>query len=205
MELYQRIVAERKRKGLTQEQLAEAANVTVRTIQRIESGESMPRAYTLKTIATALNIEFELLAPGPGGDGVVVKDPTETPRVADDAEGKHFLQVLCLSCFTYLIIPILHFLLPAWLLKTTDVQNPRIRAFARKLVRVQMYWMAGLFFLLLLTLAYNLSRAAWFQKTNLLNYLWPFFGMYLLNAVIITRYLIRINSANFPAINQPTN
>lgn len=61
MELYQKIVTARKQKGLTQEQLADLVNVTVRTIQRIENGGSTPRAYTLKTIATALGLNFEEL------------------------------------------------------------------------------------------------------------------------------------------------
>jgi len=33
----------RKQKGLTQEDLVEKCNITVRTIQRIESGETTPR------------------------------------------------------------------------------------------------------------------------------------------------------------------
>ena len=37
----------RQQKGLTQEQLAERCEVSARTIQRIESGEVDPRAYTL--------------------------------------------------------------------------------------------------------------------------------------------------------------
>ena len=48
-------------KGMTQEELAEKTNLSVRTIQRIERGEVDPRAYTLQTIATALEVEFEIL------------------------------------------------------------------------------------------------------------------------------------------------
>ncbi|MFD1164068.1 helix-turn-helix domain-containing protein [Sphingobacterium daejeonense] len=57
MELSQKIALLRKQKGLTQEQLAERAGVTVRTIQRIESGETIPRAYTLQNLAWTIALE----------------------------------------------------------------------------------------------------------------------------------------------------
>jgi len=54
-----RISELRKSKGLTQEKLAEMANVNLRTIQRIESGETTPRGHTLSAICKALNINTE--------------------------------------------------------------------------------------------------------------------------------------------------
>ncbi|MEG0931540.1 helix-turn-helix domain-containing protein, partial [Algoriella sp.] len=51
----------REQQSLTQEELAEKSRISVRTIQRIESG-SVPKGYTLKTLATILQIsENELL------------------------------------------------------------------------------------------------------------------------------------------------
>ena len=44
----------RKQKGLTQEELVEMCSINVRTIQRIESGETTPRPFTIKTILEAL-------------------------------------------------------------------------------------------------------------------------------------------------------
>ena len=48
----------RQQKGLTQEQLAEHCEVSPRTIQRIESGEVDPRAYTLHCLGEALEFDF---------------------------------------------------------------------------------------------------------------------------------------------------
>jgi len=48
----------RKEKGFTQEQLAEFCEVTSRTIQRIESGEVEPRAFTRNSLSNVL--EFDL-------------------------------------------------------------------------------------------------------------------------------------------------
>lgn len=60
-ELGQKIVALRQQKGLTQEELVEQCNISVRTIQRIEAGEVTPRSYTVKTILNALDYDLEQL------------------------------------------------------------------------------------------------------------------------------------------------
>lgn len=51
----------RKQKGLTQEELVDQCNINVRTLQRIESGEVSPRSYTIKTILSALDYDYETL------------------------------------------------------------------------------------------------------------------------------------------------
>ena len=48
-------------KGYTQKELSELSNVSVRSIQRIENGEILPRSYTLKTLAGILGLSFEEL------------------------------------------------------------------------------------------------------------------------------------------------
>jgi len=46
-------------KGLTQKELSERSNISIRSIQRIENGEILPRSYTLKTLAGILELSFE--------------------------------------------------------------------------------------------------------------------------------------------------
>jgi transcriptional regulator with XRE-family HTH domain len=197
MELHVKIVTARKKKGLTQEQLADLTGVTVRTIQRIESGQSTPRSYTLKTIATALDINFEELITTATNNNDSVSNFPQSSTLAKDENGKHFLELVCLSCFSYLCVPFVHFLIPSYLLKKSKEQNPEIIAFARKLIRVQLYWKFSLWLIMLFTLAYNLLMAVYFQRSLLLNYLWPFFIMYFLNAFIITYNLRHIKKARF--------
>jgi uncharacterized Tic20 family protein len=48
----------RQQKNLTQEKLAELCEVSTRTIQRIESGEVDPRAYTIQCLNDALEFNF---------------------------------------------------------------------------------------------------------------------------------------------------
>lgn len=53
-----KLIEVRKSKGLTQEEVAEKCKITVRTIQRIESGIVAPRAYTIKIISEVLGFDF---------------------------------------------------------------------------------------------------------------------------------------------------
>ncbi|MGZ2372060.1 helix-turn-helix domain-containing protein [Ancylomarina sp. YFZ004] len=46
----------RKRKGLSQEDLAKESGLSLRTVQRVENGESEPTGETLKRISSVLNI-----------------------------------------------------------------------------------------------------------------------------------------------------
>lgn len=51
----------RIQKGMTQQELATLAKTNVRTIQRIENGDVTARYYTLKVIATVLELDLALL------------------------------------------------------------------------------------------------------------------------------------------------
>lgn len=58
-ELGRRLTALRKEKNLTQEELVEKSHVSVRTIQRIEAGEVLPRLSTIKILLSALGETYE--------------------------------------------------------------------------------------------------------------------------------------------------
>ncbi len=86
-ELGTHVVESRQRKGFTQEQLAELCEVSTRTIQRIESGEVEPRAFTRTHLSHVLEFDF-------GEQG----EENETL----------WLSILHLSsCFCILLIPLL--------------------------------------------------------------------------------------------------
>lgn len=194
MSLGSKVLSARKSKGFTQEQLAERASVTVRTIQRIESDDTIPRDYTLKAIAAAFNMPFEefiavrsclRLQPDAGQEA--------EERFGRPRESRHFLQLLNLSAFSYLVVPFIHFLIPIFLLKKwKDKEDDTLHTTGQRIIRQQIWWTVSTHFLLLLTLIYNLIQATWFEKSNLLNYLWIFAGMYVLNAFIIFITALRI-------------
>lgn len=186
MTLPQKITTARKKKGLTQEELADKANVTVRTIQRIEAGETIPRSFTLKAIAAALDIPFDEL--------VTEETVPESKIDVSLNEDRHFLIMLCLSCFCYLVIPLVHFLVPHYLLRKRTGKNALVLELGRGVVRTQVLWAICTQLSLLLTLAYNMVRAVYFNKQYLVHYLWVFFAMYLINVFLILNSIRKIKA-----------
>ena len=75
-ELGRKILELRKQKGFTQEELVEQCNINVRTIQRIEAGEVMPRSFTLKTILNVLGEDLENLKEGESAENFNLKEVT---------------------------------------------------------------------------------------------------------------------------------
>jgi transcriptional regulator with XRE-family HTH domain len=66
-ELGRKIAELRKAKGYTQEELVEKCNLSVRTLQRIESGEVLPRTHTIRVIFAALDYKvFDSAGNKPG-------------------------------------------------------------------------------------------------------------------------------------------
>ena len=57
-ELGKKILELRLSKGLTQNELADQCNVSLRTIQRIELAEVTPRSFTIKSIFSVLDYDF---------------------------------------------------------------------------------------------------------------------------------------------------
>lgn len=189
MTLQDKVSSERKRQGLTQEELAELTNVTVRTIQRIESGETMPRTFTLKALSAALQIPFENLLE----EQKMEKLPEQSfvKEQYDVETTKHFLQIFCLSCFSYIIIPYVHFLIPSYLLKKVKDPSVKLRQFSQKIIRMQIAWVVAFHGLLLITLTYNILQASNGNKKYLINYWWVVLLMYVVNAIIICNSLIK--------------
>lgn len=182
MSLHLKIAEARKIKGLTQEEVADRANITVRTIQRIESGETVPRNFTLKAIAQVLDIPFEDL---------VSKDNQTSfiSRESETEEAIHFLQLLNLSCFSYILVPYIHFLIPMSILRKRKELNMKVLSLGRRIIQRQVIWVVTTQLLLLLTVVYNILVVPRLglsdPKKAYIHYLWVVIVMYFLNAVII--------------------
>lgn len=60
-EIAQLVKSSRLARGYTQQQLADLVGITLRSVQRIESGDVLPRYYTLKLLAQHLHFSAEVL------------------------------------------------------------------------------------------------------------------------------------------------
>ncbi|MBE7171520.1 MAG: helix-turn-helix domain-containing protein [Williamsia sp.] len=122
----------RLRLGFSQEDLAEGAGLSLRSIQRIENGETVPRGDSLKRIATALHVDIaELTSSTEANAPDPVTLPKEDPKVS---------LILILSAFGYLLNPILAVIFPAviWMLYKNTSRS--VHDIGWKLIRIELVW-----------------------------------------------------------------
>ena len=190
----QHIAAIRKSKGMTQEELANKASVTVRTIQRIESGENTPRDYTIKALAAALDVAPEVFFP----PAPAVNHGGSKHTEEDIEEASHFLQMLNLSCYSFLVLPCIHFLVPLFILKNHKPASPLVTRTGRRIIQYQICWSVATSLLLLLLVIYNFIMV---KKLNLpqftISYLWTAIAMSLVHAVVIFIAFLWLRKAQF--------
>lgn len=108
--------------GLSQDELANQSNLSLRTIQRIEGGENEPRGDTLKRLANTLEV-----TPNDLIDGV-------------EQEDRILLMFLNLSALSILAFPLLGVIIPLaiWVLKRHTVRN--LEEIGKKIINFQITW-----------------------------------------------------------------
>jgi transcriptional regulator with XRE-family HTH domain len=187
MTLPEKIINARRTLGLTQEELAVRSKLSLRTIQRIENGQSIPRMFTLRAIADALGITYGEIDPAS-------YESEKEQNSMDVAEVTHFLRILCLSCFSYLVIPYVHFMVAQYLLGKEKRLDGTTRAFARGIIRTQLWWVVIFHLGLLVTFAVNFFLYSFNNRTVFVNYLWIVFAAYILNLIIVSGNFFRIRA-----------
>ena len=116
----------RKKLGLSQEALAEKANVSLSTIQRIEKGTVKPRAFTLKVLAETLDLEFSALT----------SKPTESKNAKLIFSA---LKRMNISSLPLVFVPFLNLIIPTILWKKSkEIQSNNI--VAGKIISFQLLW-----------------------------------------------------------------
>jgi uncharacterized Tic20 family protein len=121
-ELGSKIKEARKRKGYSQEELAELAKVNLRTIQRIEKNENEPRGKTLNLICDALDLNTE--------------DLLDYGKETD----KTYLICFHLSVLCFLAIPIGNIILPLILWITKKDKIIGLKEAGANLLNFQIIW-----------------------------------------------------------------
>jgi len=119
--LANQVKGQRIKKGWSQELLAENAGLSLRTIQRIEQGSTIPRGDTLNKLFSTLDI--------------VKEDFTETTASSDNS----FLANLNLSALSFLLFPLLGVILPflIWVTNKEKLTNPKA---GKDLINFQITW-----------------------------------------------------------------
>ena len=126
-ELQKRVKELRNSKGLSQEDLAEKSKLSVRTIQRIENGETVPRGDTLKRLAVSLQVSPDEII-----DWKTIED-------------KNVITMLNLSQLGYLVFPLLGIIIPLviWILKKEKVKD--VDTTGKAILNFQISWIVVMF------------------------------------------------------------
>lgn len=128
----------REKLGYTQSNLAEQTNLSIRTIQRVESGQTIPKGHTLNVLAMALEIDkIELLPPQPS---------TESLNSREDLK----LKMINLSTLCFIGIPFGNILIP-FLIWKKNKRYPKVDEVGRKIINFQIIWTLCTVLLLILS------------------------------------------------------
>lgn len=121
-ELARRIKDLRNRKGFSQEELSEKSGLSLRTIQRIENGETEPRGDSLKRLSAVFDVNPDELI-----DWTVQED-------------KGLLTSLNLSSLSFMFFPVLGIIVPLiiWISKKDKVRE--INKTTREILNFQITW-----------------------------------------------------------------
>jgi transcriptional regulator with XRE-family HTH domain len=191
-QLGQQIIQARKNKGISQEQLAEDSKINLRTIQRIEKGETTPHGETLKRVSEALELPLEDLV----SYGYV--------------EDYDYIKAMHFTTLVFVLLPLGNILLPLifWLVKKDQIKD--LTYFAKKLMNFQITWSIITYFPILFSIIAIFTHGhihfpAFIENHSkfLTWYLLPF--MYLVNIIyiIISGILIKDQRRNFFPISIP--
>ena len=127
LNLGKRVKELRKRKGISQEVLAEESGLSLRTIQRIENDETEPRGDTIKRLAVALD--------------------TSPDEIIDweIQEDQNYLMLMSLSALGFLFFPLLGIIIPLilWIFKKDKVKG--VNKLGKSILNFQILWTLVLF------------------------------------------------------------
>jgi transcriptional regulator with XRE-family HTH domain len=131
-----KLKSKRELLNLTQEELSEKSGVSVRTIQRIESGKE-PKGYTLRVLAEKLNIEEKELQDKPIEIGTK-EDFKENPILNEEPVAINYSTVkwINLSSLPFIIVPLFNILVPLFLMLYFKIKHPIIK----QIISLQIMW-----------------------------------------------------------------
>lgn len=117
----------RNRKGFSQDELSEKSGLSLRTIQRIENGETVPHGDSLKRLAIALQVSPDEII-----DWQIQEDNS-------------LIAMLNLSQLSFLAFPLLGILIPLviWVFNRDKIKN--MKSVGKSILNFQISWTLMLF------------------------------------------------------------
>ncbi|MCI0751158.1 MAG: helix-turn-helix domain-containing protein [Flammeovirgaceae bacterium] len=177
MLLGEKISSLRKSRGISQELLAENSRISLRTVQRIESGQSIPRPYTLKIIANALEVPVEYFS--------------STPEEQDTSEIAA-LRAINLSALVGLLLPPVNIILPLIFWRRRETSQ-LIDTVSRRIISFQILWTVGTFLILVLYRFIQLGLTGSVQVGHFPAIFFMYAILIAVNCVFILKAAVRLH------------
>lgn len=176
LNLAERVKELRSRKGISQELLAEESGLSLRTIQRIENNETVPRGDTLKRLAIALNTS---------------PDDIVDWKVQED---QNYLTVMSMSALGFLFFPLLGIIIPLtmWMFKKDKIKN--VNELGKSILNFQISWtlLLFLYYIFMITGMFGgIFRNSFFPRSIMGMFL-PLIILYGYNIIIIVFNTVRV-------------
>jgi uncharacterized Tic20 family protein len=180
LNLAQRVKDLRNRKGISQEVLAEKSGLSLRTIQRIENNETVPRGDTLKRLAIALD--------------------TSPDEIVDwkIQEDQNYLTLMSFSALGFLFFPLLGIIIPLtmWIFKKDKLKN--VNELGKSILNFQISWILLLFLYYIFIITgmfgggFRGISPSWGLNFGILTMFIPLVILYLYNIIITVYNIIRV-------------
>ncbi|TJY37363.1 helix-turn-helix domain-containing protein [Pontimicrobium aquaticum] len=169
-----KLKALRNQKGMSQEVLADESGLSLRTIQRIENGETNPTGDSLKRLANSLNASPDELI-----DWAIKEDNS-------------YLVYLNLSTLTFLFFPLLGIIVPfiLWTSKKDKIKG--INTLGRDLINFEITWT-----MLMFSIPFSiflLSKVGILDSFSLSTIFATTVIMYIINVLSVLFNTFRINN-----------
>ena len=164
----------RKRSGISQELLADNSGLSLRTIQRIENGETQPTGDSIRKLSNSLNV-----TPNELMDWQIIED-------------NNTLLLLNLSQLGFLAFPLLGILIPLiiWTSKKDKIKD--VEQVGKSILNFQISWTLLLFLMaifIFITVKLELQMGISFASILI-----AVSGMYLINIIVVLFNTLRYHS-----------
>jgi transcriptional regulator with XRE-family HTH domain len=170
----------RKKKGLSQEELAENSKVNLRTIQRIENNENEPRGKTLNLICHVLEVNAE--------------DILDHGKEEDN----DYLLFFHLSVLAFLVIPLGNIILPLILWMTKKDKITGLKETGANVLNFQILWS---FFTSLSVMIFAYFKIVHIGSFKIFIYL--FFALYVINMILPVYFAINAKKGILKKYSNP--
>ncbi len=136
----------RLQRHLSQNELAERSGVSLRTIQRVESGTSAGSPYVVRQLCTTLGIDWREVnnAEDPSGSHAEAETEDGLPAVSAVHRYDKLVKYVNFSALSVLCFPLLNLLVPSvlYLVYKSELPDSRDRSAVLKILDLQILWTA---------------------------------------------------------------